>query len=71
MNKKARMKLEQRTTNGAVKQELDAQFQRLKDEAQTLFGMVDERPGVRSREEWELKIFLNRGCRLTVGGSTR
>ncbi len=30
-----------------------AQFQRLKDEAQTLYGVVDGVPGVRSPREWE------------------
>ncbi len=29
------------------------QFQRLKDEAKALFGMVDGRPGVRSPRHWE------------------
>jgi hypothetical protein len=36
-----------------VKGELDAQFQRLKDEAQAIYGMVEGRSGVRSRAEWE------------------
>ncbi len=36
-----------------VQQEAAAQFQRLKDEARALFGMVDGRPGVRSPHEWQ------------------
>ena len=36
-----------------VKEEMDGQFQRLKDEAHTIFGMVEGRPGVKSRAEWE------------------
>jgi hypothetical protein len=35
-----------------VKEEMDDQFQRLKDEAHAIFGMVEGRPGVRSRAEW-------------------
>jgi hypothetical protein len=36
-----------------IKKELDDQFQKLKDEAHALFGMVEGRPGVTSRAEWE------------------
>lgn len=36
-----------------IKAQADEQFQRLKDEAKALFGMVDGRPGVRSPREWE------------------
>src|SRR5436189_3473225 len=35
-----------------VRKDMAVQFQRLKDEAHALFGMVDGRPGVRSPREW-------------------
>ena len=35
-----------------VRKEHNAQFARLKDEAQAIFGMVNGRPGVRSPTEW-------------------
>jgi hypothetical protein len=39
-----------------VKDQMDAQFQRLKDEARALFGMVNGRPGVRNQAEWEKRL---------------
>jgi hypothetical protein len=35
-----------------ARQEANAQFARLKDEARTLYGLVHGRPGVRSAKEW-------------------
>ena len=35
-----------------ARQGMAVQFQRLKDEAHALYGMVDGRPGVRSPQEW-------------------
>ena len=45
---------------------MDDQFQRLKDEAHSIFGMVEGRPGVRSRAEWE-KLLDKAGDNIGAG----